>query len=55
MAFEQIERLMQMDQQEVYTKLKPVLEHNYDLLMNRDWDIYSAEQMQLHINRSIGI
>lgn len=55
MAFEQIERLMKMDQQEVYAKLKPVLEHNYELLMTRDWDMYSAEQMQLHINRSIGI
>lgn len=50
MAFEQIERLMQMDQQEVYAKLKPVLDHNYELLMNRDWDMYSADQMQLHID-----
>lgn len=54
MAFDQIERLMEMDQQEVYEKLKPVLDYNYELLMNRDWDMYSASIMQSHIDSKIG-
>lgn len=46
MAFEQVKRLCEMDQQYVYETLKPVLEHNYNHIMNTDWTEYAANQMR---------
>ena len=45
MAFEQVERLCNMDQQYVYDTLKPVLEHNFNHIMNTDWTQFGANQI----------
>lgn len=45
MAFEQVKRLCEMDQQDVYRKLEPVLEHNYRLAMERDWTQFAADKI----------
>jgi len=50
MAFEQVKRLCAMDQQHVYDTLKPVLEHNYNHIMNTDWTEFAAVQMRDIIN-----
>lgn len=52
-AFEQVKRLCEMDQQEVYRKIKPVLEHNYYLIMNRDWTGWAADKITQVIKSAI--
>ena len=49
-AFEQVKKLCTMDQQEVYDLIRPVTEHNYELMMSRDWVGYAAEGIQRSIN-----
>jgi hypothetical protein len=49
-AFEQVKRLCEMDQQDVYDQIRPITEHNYNLIMNRDWIAYAAEGIQRVIN-----
>jgi len=49
-AFEQVKKLCNMDQQEVFKKINPVVEHNYSLLMNTDWDQHMMNQIQQKIN-----
>jgi hypothetical protein len=49
-AFEQVQRLCEMDQQEVFEKIAPVVEHNYNLLMNTDWTQHMLTQLQEKIN-----
>jgi hypothetical protein len=45
-AFEQVKKLCEMDQQEVFEKIAPIVEHNYQLLMNTDWPHYLLNQIQ---------
>jgi len=45
MAFEQVKLLCNMDQQEVYNKIRHVLEHNYALAMDRDWTQHAADKI----------
>ena len=49
-AFEQVKKLCDMDQQEVFEKIGPVVEHNYSLLMNTDWDQHMMNEVQQKIN-----
>ena len=49
-AFEQVKILCSRDQQEVYNTIKPVLEHNYNLIMTTDWTQYAADQIRERIN-----
>jgi hypothetical protein len=49
-AFEQVQRLCKMDQQEVFEKIAPVVEHNYNLLMNTNWTQHMLNQLQQKIN-----
>ena len=49
-AFEQVQRLCKMDQQEVFEKIAPIVEHNYNLLMNTDWTQHMLDQLQQKIN-----
>jgi hypothetical protein len=49
-AFEQVKKLCDMDQQEVFEKISPVVEHNYSLLMNTDWDQHMITQIHQKIN-----
>lgn len=52
-AFEQVQRLCKMDQLEVFEKIKPVIEHNYNLLMNTNWTQHMLAQLQQKINLTI--
>jgi hypothetical protein len=52
-AFDQVKKLCSMDQQYVYDAVRPVLEHNYELIMNRDWTLWSADQISNLINTTI--
>lgn len=45
-AFEQVQRLCKMDQLEVFDKIAPALEHNYNLLMTTDWTQHMLTQLQ---------
>jgi hypothetical protein len=45
-AFEQVKKLCAMDQQQVYETIKPVLEHNYNLLMTTDWNKRCADAIR---------
>jgi hypothetical protein len=49
-AFEQVKKLCAMDQQEVYELIRPITEHNYELIMTRDWVRYAANGIQRAIN-----
>ena len=51
MAFEQVKWLCDQPQEEIYEKLKPIAEHNYNLVMSRDWTKYSAESIEAVINK----
>jgi hypothetical protein len=50
MAFEQVERLCNMDQFEVYQQVKNILEHNFNLLVNTDWIQHAVIQIQNKID-----
>lgn len=52
-AFEQVQRLCDLDQSEVFEKIAPVVEHNYNLLMNTDWTQHMLNQLQQKINQII--
>jgi hypothetical protein len=49
-AFEQVKKLCAMDQQSVFDIIKPVLEHNYNHIMNTDWTMFAVTQIQDIIN-----
>jgi hypothetical protein len=50
MAFEQVQKLCTMDQDQVYNTIKGVLEHNYNHVMNTDWTTFAANQIRDIIN-----
>lgn len=49
LALEQVKRLCNMDQIEVFKQIKPAVEHNYELLMETDWEKYLLEQLKTQI------
>jgi hypothetical protein len=53
MAFDQVQQLCSQPQQEIYEKIKDVVEHNYQLLMTRDWTKWPAEKIQKLISTAI--
>ena len=52
-AFEQVKKLCSMNQQEVFEKIKPAVEHNYYLIMNRDWTGWAADRITQVIKGAI--
>ena len=44
-AFEQVKYLCSQDQQEVYIKIRDVLEHNYNHIMSTNWTLYAVEKI----------
>jgi len=50
MAFEQVINLCQQPQQQVLDKLQPILEHNFELIMQTNWNQRAIDQIQEHIN-----
>lgn len=45
LAFEQIQNLCNQNQHEVLAKIRHIVDHNYNLLMNRDWTGEAISQM----------
>ena len=37
-AFDQVKYLCSQPQQEILQRIKPILEHNYNLFVNKDWN-----------------
>ena len=52
-AFDQVKWLCTQPQQEIFEKLKPIAEHNFELIMSRDWTAYSAEKIRSVINSTV--
>jgi hypothetical protein len=52
-AFEQVQQLCNMDQQEVFKKIAPAVEHNYNLLMTTNWTQNTLDQIQQKINSTL--
>ena len=50
MAFEQVKYLCTQEQDVVYRKIKSIVDHNYNLLMTRDWTQWPAKQIEQVIN-----
>jgi hypothetical protein len=44
-AIEQVRWLCEQEQQEIYSKIKDIVEHNHRLLMSRDWTTWSSDQV----------
>jgi hypothetical protein len=53
-AFEQIKRLCERDQQEVLDQIKPIVDHNYNLLMNHDLEKEWLEYLTQVIEKEYG-
>lgn len=45
MAFEQVKWLCDQDQQVIYQQIQPIVEHNFDHLMNTDWTEFAADKI----------
>jgi hypothetical protein len=52
-AFEQVRKLCATDQQEVYEKIKPIVEHNFNHIMNTDWTKFGAAKIQSLLDISL--
>jgi hypothetical protein len=50
MAFDQVRYLCDQDQTVILEKIKPIVEHNYNLIMNTDWIQFGADQIRDVIN-----
>jgi len=50
-AFEQVKQLCSMPQQQILDQIRPIVDHNYTLIMDTDWTRYATDQVQLQINR----
>lgn len=50
-AFEQVKRLCSMNQQEVYSKIRDIVEHNHRHIMETDWTTFATRQIQQIIDR----
>ena len=45
-AFEQVEKLCNMDQETVYEQIQSTVEHNYQLLVNTDWNLLMFDSVK---------
>jgi hypothetical protein len=50
---EQVKRLCTMDQTEVYSKIRDVLEHNHQHIMNTDWTAFAYNKIKEIIDRTL--
>lgn len=46
MAFEQVKWLCEHPQEVILEKIRPVLEHNFQMIMDTDWTAHAANQMR---------
>ena len=52
-AFDQVKKLCSMDQQEVYNKIKDIVEYNHNHIMNTNWTRYGMLKIQSLLNTSL--
>jgi hypothetical protein len=52
-AFEQVRQLCNMDQTWVFDQIADTVEHNYNLLMNTNWNQHMLAQLQQKLDNSI--
>lgn len=52
-AFEQVKKLCQIPQNEILDQIRPVLEHNHQLIMQTDWTKFTRDQIQNKINHLV--
>jgi hypothetical protein len=50
-AFEQVRALCMLPQTQVLETVRPVLEHNHDMIMNTDWNQFARTQIQIKIDQ----
>ena len=50
-AFEQVKLLHKLPQADVLGKIRPILEHNHDLIMRTDWTQFSVPKVQTVIDQ----
>ena len=53
MAFEQVVYLCQQPQQNILEQIRPIVEHNHDLIMHTDWTGCALGQVQLALNQRL--
>ena len=44
-AFEQVKWLCSQPQEEIYAKIVDIVDHNYRVLMTRNWTVWAADQI----------
>jgi hypothetical protein len=44
-AFEQVKWLCNQPQEEIYAKIVDIVDHNYRVLMTRNWTVWAADQI----------
>ena len=49
-AFEQVRYLCGHPQAEILERIRPIVEHNYNMLMNTNWTRYATDRVQQKIN-----
>jgi hypothetical protein len=54
LAFEQVRRLCELPQQEIFEKIRPVVEHNYNLIMRTDWTRHAVDKIRARIHSRLG-
>jgi hypothetical protein len=52
LAMDQVDYLQAQDQEEILAKIKPICEHNFDLMMSTDWyDVYFKSAFVAYFNQ----
>jgi hypothetical protein len=51
-AFEQVKWLCNQPQQEILEKIRPIVQHNHDLIMQTDWTQFARDRIQQVIDQS---
>ncbi len=51
LAFQQVKLLCQLPQHEVLEKIRPTVEHNYEIIMQTDWNLLTIKQIRSRIDQ----
>jgi hypothetical protein len=55
MAFEQMQVLAQMDQQQVLERIQPIVAHNHQVLLQTDWHKKMSQQVTQILDARLGL
>ena len=53
-AFEQVRRLCLLPQHEILDKIRPIVEHNHNLIMRTDWTQHAVAKIRARIHSRLG-